>query len=95
MGLVVNSPTPWLNLQAPASTRNLAGHHGARGGGRRVEVKGRVKGRIEVSLEGAWQSGAAQRKKYVTFSAVVVWLRCGGCPEHRPNDTRSRYVDAS
>jgi hypothetical protein len=28
-----NAPTPWPNWQAPASTRKLADHHGARGGG--------------------------------------------------------------
>ena len=29
----VNPPTPWPNWQAPVSTRKLADHHGARGGG--------------------------------------------------------------
>ena len=33
MKLIVNPPTPWPNWQAPVSTRNLADHHGARGGG--------------------------------------------------------------
>ena len=33
MKLLVNSPTPWPNWQAPVSTRKLADHHGARGGG--------------------------------------------------------------
>ena len=31
MKLIANPPTPWPNWQAPASTRKLADHHGARG----------------------------------------------------------------
>ena len=33
MRLAINPPTPWPNWQAPVSTRDLADHHGARGGG--------------------------------------------------------------
>ena len=36
MKLIVNPPTPWPNWQALVSTRKLAGHHGARGGGWRT-----------------------------------------------------------
>ena len=33
MELIANPPTPWPNWQAPASTRKLADHYGARGRG--------------------------------------------------------------
>ena len=33
MELAIKPPTPWPNWQAPVSTRDLADHHGARGGG--------------------------------------------------------------